>query len=257
MSRWLKVLPLALALAALSIFTSSCGSGNARVRFVHAIQNGGPMDIDVNGDVEFVDVSFLGVLPNQPGYSNVPSGSDTIEGLETGTTTPVFTDSIGWVGGQQYTVIATGFSQAGTGGSNVVILNIPDNVPSPGFDTVDFRVIHASPSGAGTVDIYVVLNPANGPAGNPSISGLAYEQASAYVTVPYNPNNIENFLGYTVYVTPSGSTTPIFSQSINPSTAQQVRTLILTDNQNGTTMRPAFLELPDNSNTTTNPSNPQ
>ena len=169
------------------------------------------MDIDVNGNVEFVDVAFLGVLPNQPGYTNVPSGSDTIEGLETGTTTPVFTDSIGWAGGAQYTVVATGFSQPGTNGSNVVILSIPDNIPTPPFNTVDFRVIHASPSGAGTVDI-------------------------------------ENFLGYTVYVTASGSTTPIFSESINPSTAGAVRTLILTDTQNGSSMRPAFLELPDNNN---------
>jgi hypothetical protein len=248
MSRWLKVLPLTLALAALSIFATSCGSGNSQVRFVHAIQDGGPMDIDVNGNVEFVDVAFLGVLPNQPGYTNVPSGSDTIEGLETGTTTPVFTDSIGWAGGAQYTVVATGFSQPGTNGSNVVILSIPDNIPTPPFNTVDFRVIHASPSGAGTVDIYILLNPATGPTGTPQITGLAYEQASAYVEVPFNPNNIENFLGYTVYVTASGSTTPIFSESINPSTAGAVRTLILTDTQNGSSMRPAFLELPDNNN---------
>ena len=40
MPRWLRVLPLALATATLSIITASCNStSQAEVRFVHAIQD--------------------------------------------------------------------------------------------------------------------------------------------------------------------------------------------------------------------------
>src|ERR1017187_7992552 len=104
MSRWLKALPLTLALAALSIFAASCGSnGPAQVRFVHAIQDGAAMDIQVNGSQVFTDISFLGVLPNQPGYTSVPSGNDTIQGFLTGTTTVGFNaTNVTWGAGAAY-----------------------------------------------------------------------------------------------------------------------------------------------------------
>src|ERR1039458_3032275 len=101
MSHLLKALPLTLALAAVSIFAASCGSSTpAQVRFVHAIQDAGALDISVSGPnvpstQEFTDISFLGVQPNQPGYTTLPSGSTTIQGFSTGTTTnPVFSNSL-------------------------------------------------------------------------------------------------------------------------------------------------------------------
>ncbi len=252
MSRWLKALPLTLALAALSMFAASCSSsGQAQIRFVHAIQDAAPLDIDVSttnvsSTREFSNIAFLGVQPSQPGYTSVPSGRDTIEGVLTGQTTEVFSDTVTWGGGAQYTVIATGFSQIEPVGSNVVILSIPDNIPTPPLGEVGFRVIHASPSGPGTVDVYILLNPATGPAGNPAISGLAYTQASGYVLLPYNPNNLPTPPGFTVYVTASGSTTPAFSELINPE-GGAVRTLVLTDAQTGNPpkMNSTFLELSD------------
>ena len=174
------------------------------------------MDIDVsNPNVspkqEFTNVSFLGVQPNQPGYTSVPSGGDTITGFLTGTTTQVFSDTVGWSGGQAYTVIATGFSQTGANGSNVVILSIPDNIPSPPAGEVSFRVIDASPSGPSLVDVYIELNPSTGPGLPITIQSLAYTQASGYVSFAFNPNNEPNPPGYTVYVTASGSMKPIIS----------------------------------------------
>jgi len=242
MSRWLKALPLTLALAALSIFAAGCGgSSNAQVRFVHAIQDGAAMDIDINGTQEFTGIAFLGVQPTQPGHTSVPSGSDLIEGFLTGQTTVAFNSTrISWNGSQKYTVVATGFV---ANGQNAVILSLPDNIPSPS-NQVAFRVIHASPSGPGTVDVYILLNPATGPTGNPAISGLAYTQASSYVSLAYNPNNNNNFLGYTVYVTASGGTQPILTESINPPDGA-VRTLVLTDVQGGKSMNSTFLELSD------------
>jgi hypothetical protein len=251
MSRWLQALSFTLALAALSVFATSCGSSApAQIRFVHAIQDAAPLDITVTGSdtrsaQEFTGISFLGVQPNQPGYTSVPSGGDTIKGVLTGTTTAVFSDTAGWASAAHYTVIATGFSQTGTNGSNVVLLSVPDNIPTPPPGDVEFRVIHASPSGPGTVDVYIELNPNNGPGLPITIQGLPYMQASNYVSFVLNPNNASTPPGFTVYVTASGSTQPIIIESINPSTAGAVRTLVLTDVQNGTTMNPSFLELSD------------
>lgn len=253
MLRWLKALSGTLALAALSIFAASCGSnGPAKVRFVQAIQDAGPLDVDVSNTNEvnttqtFPDISFLGVQPNQPSYTSVPSGSVTIAGFLTGTTTKVFSNTLGLSSGAQYTEIATGFSQPpSTNGSNVVLLSILDFIPTPPTGDVGFRVIHASPSGPGTVDVYILQNPNAGPIGAPVFSALAYTQGSGYVFLPFNPDNETNPPGFTVFVTTSGSTVPIIAEGINPATAGAVRTLVLTDVQDGTTMSSSFLELSD------------
>ncbi|MGD0213244.1 MAG: DUF4397 domain-containing protein [Terriglobales bacterium] len=258
MSRWSKALSLrfmsalfvalaCFALAFLSIFAASCGNtGPARVRFVHAIEDAGAMDVDINGSQDFVDISFLGVLPNQPGYTSVPSGNDTLEAFATGTSTEVFTSTLGLGASVDYSVVATGFSKTGTDGSNVVLLSIPDNTPTPPAADVGFRVIHASPSGP-TVDVYIELNPSNGPVAPIAIQGLAYTQASKYVFLVYNPDNDQPPPGFTVYVTQSGSLTPIIAEPINPGALGAVRTLVLTDVQNGNppAMSSSFLELSD------------
>jgi Domain of unknown function (DUF4397) len=256
MSRLLKALPLTFALAALSIFSASCGSSNApaQVRFVHAIQDAGALDIAVTGPntastPEFTHVSFLGVQPTQPGYSSVPSGGDTIAAVSTGTTTPVFSATATLGAGAHYTLVATGFSQTLPIGSNVTLLEISDNIPTPPSGDVEFRVIHASPSGpdgkGGAVDVYIELNPNTGPGLPIAIQGLTYTQASKYVTFTFNPNNATPPPGFTAYVTASGSTTPIFAYPLNPSVAGAVRTLVLTDVQNVKTMNSTFLELSD------------
>jgi hypothetical protein len=251
MSRLLKALPLTFALAALTIFAASCGSNApAQVRFVHAIQDAPALDINVTGPntasmPEFTHVSFLDVQPPQPGYTSVPSGSDTIAGVLTGTTTPVFSATTTLGAGAHYTLVATGFSKILPIGSNVTLLEISDSIPTPPSGDVEFRVIHASPSGPPSVDVYIELNPNTGPGLPIAIQGLTYTQASNYVTFAFNPNNATPPPGFTVYVTASGSTIPIIKELLSPSTAGAVRTLVLTDVQNGSTMNSTFLELSD------------
>ena len=252
MSRLLKALPLTLALAVLTIVTASCGTSSApaQVRFVHAIQDAATLDIDVTGPntastPEFTHLSFLDVQPAQPGHTSVPSGSDTVAGVLSGTNTPVFTSTVGWGAGANYTVVATGFSKTGKNGSNVVLLSIPDNIPTPPSGDVEFRVINASPS-VPKVDVYIELNPNIGPGLPIAIQGLAYTQASNYLTFVFNPNNSTPPPGFTVYVTASGSTTPIYiTENLSPSTAGAVRTLVLTDAPTGGTMNSTFVELSD------------
>jgi len=256
MPRWLKALCLAFSLVALILLPSCSSSGQAKVRFVHAIQDAGALDIEVYGTndgagtIEFSDLAFLGVLPSQPGYTTLDSGSNAIEGFLTGTTTVGFIrNDVNWSGGIDYTAVATGFSKTGTPpGSNVLILSIPDNNTAPASGDVEFRVIHASPSGPSGVNVYIQPNPSTGPTGTPAISNLIYTQASGYISVAYNPNNVTPPPGFTLYVTTTAGAI-IFSEAISPAEGA-IRTLILTDIQNTklqgvSAMQPSFLELPD------------
>ena len=83
------------------------------------------------------------------------------------------------------------------------------------------------------MDIYIELNPSTGPLLPITIQGLQYTQASKYVSFAFNPNNDNPPPGFTVYVTAAGSMQPIISESLNPATAGAVRTLVLTDVQDG------------------------
>jgi hypothetical protein len=250
MSRGFKILPLALALAALSIFTAGCGSSNpvpAQVRFVNAIQDtaqyGTALDITVAGTKEFTDVPFQGFQPSS-GYTKIVSGGSALQGIQTGTTTPVFIADISLTASAQYTLVATGFA---TSGRVVLISALDNNLPPPNGQE-NFRVIHASPSGPAAVDIYIVpvgsTNPITPPA---TISNVAYRSASAYASVAYNPNFVQGF-NYTMFVTATGTTSPVlFSQTLSAGTssAGSIRTLVLTDQQNISQLNPSALVLND------------
>jgi len=254
MFSWLKALSLTLAVAALGIFAASCGSSNsqAQIRFVHAIPDAQALDIivygpqQINGWQLFADVGFRGFLPSA-GYTNVLSDTNTIKGWVNPTdTTSVFSDPVNWGAGLHYTVIATGLSATGTIGGSVVLQSILDDNSPPASGYVEFRVINASPhSPPGGVDVYIDPIPVQG-LGSAVISGLVYQQVSKYVSLVFfpgnNPNNINN--GYELYVTQSGSTTPIINQYLGPAD-NTIHTLVLTDVQGGNAMNPSAMELTD------------
>ena len=241
MSRLFKAMPLTLALSALSILTASCGSSNnpAQARFVNAIadtaQYGTALDIEVAGTKEFTDISFQGFQPTS-GYTEIASGGSALQGIQTGTTTPVFIADISLTASTQNTLVATGFAI----NNRVVIISASDNNLAPANGKVEFRVINASPSGPngipGAVDIYMV--PVGSNAGLTSatliVSDLGYRSTSPYALVDYNPNSAQGF-NYTMFVTATGTTTPILitqSLTAGSSSAGAIRTLVLTDEEN-------------------------
>jgi hypothetical protein len=237
MSRCFKALPLTLALVALSIVTASCGSSSnnpAQVRFVNAIpdtsQYGTALDIDVAGTKEFTDVPFQGFQPSS-GYTKIVSGGSALQGIQTGTTTPVFIADISLNASTQYTLVATGFA---TSGKVVLIPAVDNNLPPPNGNE-NFRVINASPSGPAAVDIYIVPVGSTTPITPPAtISNVAYRSASTYASVAYNPNFVQGF-NYTMFVTATGTTTPILitqTLTAGSTSAGAIRTLVLTDQQN-------------------------
>jgi len=235
MLRLLKALPLALALAALTAFVG-CNSGSStKARFVNAIYNtrtyGGAVDVYVNGANDFPGVTFATVSP-ATGYRSVPPGNDTFEAYESpNDTTPVFTDSLTVSSGEQ-TLVAIGQDEG-----TLVFMSFPDDNTAPAAGNVNFRVINASDAQE-AVNVYIEQTPSNPPIGCPSqcptISSLAQHSASGYVTLS-NPGT-----GWTIYVTPTGSTTPLPGWSSGFSTGDfggpgvaSIRTLVLNNDQNG------------------------
>ncbi|HLB93423.1 MAG TPA: DUF4397 domain-containing protein [Terriglobales bacterium] len=237
----LKSLLLALAVAALSLITISCNpSSTAQVRFVHAIEDAGALDIEINDSKIFSDVSFTDLQP-LTGYKGAPSGVDTMTGVVSGTTTEAFfVPNVKLFEGNEYTVVATG-TVVNTDSAVVLVSLDNDNVPNNG--TVNFRFINAAPDGPATgVDIYVM--PAQEPLQSPpTVSGLNYQQTSAYINVPYNKQGS----GFVIYVCTTGTTTPLFSQalSVGGPTQGVIRTLILTDQQKVEALNPLFVVLND------------
>jgi len=248
---FVKALPLILALAILGLFTASCNSSNnAHVRFVNAIAdtedygNTG-LDIDFNGTKEFTDVAFSGIQPTS-GYTPVPSGSVTVNGLETGGTNVIFSlPGVDLSSGTDYTLVSTGNVLE----TNVKIISPADNNTAPANGSVNFRVINASPSGPGgggaAADVYVLQIPNDGIVGEtPQISGLAYDTTSSYVTVPFNSGGE----GWSLIVTVHGGTTPFMNTTINnfgSATTGAICTLVLTDQQEGNQMNSSPIYLND------------
>src|SRR5580692_3515119 len=241
MPRWLNALPLVLATATLSIIAASCNStSQARIRFVHAIQDADALDIDFNSTKKITDIAFTNVQPSS-GYIVVPNGLVTIEGFLASTETEAFSVSnVKLVAGNEYTVVATGFDVNTNG---VIILSPVDNNTEPPNGVIDFRVINASPSSPGPLDIYIQQSQVQGLTPPATISAIPYEQTSKYLPEPYNTNGG----GYTVYVCTAGSTIPIFSQNIpvGGSNEGSIRTLILTDQPNVDELNPQLVVLND------------
>jgi hypothetical protein len=237
MLRLLKALSFTLALATLAVFVG-CNSGSStKARFVNALWNtaayggsNGPLDLYVNGAKDFSGVTFATVSPGA-GYASVPPGSDTFEAYESpDDTTPVFTQSLTVSSGEQ-TLVAIGQAYG-----TFFFMSFPDDNTAPAAGNVNFRVINASDAQQ-AVDVYIEQTPSNPPIGCPSqcptISSLAQHSASGYVTLS-NPGT-----GWTIYVTQTGSKTPLPGWFNGFSTGDfggpgiaSIRTLVLT-NQDG------------------------
>jgi hypothetical protein len=261
MLRWLKALPLTLAIAALIVFATfaaSCGSTNSQARFVNAIADDTQsLDIEFNGTKAFGGVGPFAASGST--YVSIPTGSDKIQGFASDApppAAPVFTvtnSPISFNSGSQYTVVATGLL---ANGGSVTITAPVDNNTEPQLGKVNFRVIDASPAyNVGPVDVYIIPNNAAGTpsctlgndCGAPTISGVSSPKSSTtpysgYVPVGYNSIGP----GYTMYVTVAGTTNVLSGWSggfpigeIGSVTVGSIRTIVLVDNPGGNGMSEA------------------
>jgi uncharacterized protein DUF4397 len=247
----LKPVPLTVVIAALSIITTGCATNSAQGRFFNALQNtnayGGPnaaIDVEVNQVKVFSGLAFA--TPSST-YTNMASGNDTFEGFESSSsdTVPVFNNLTGnLTGGGQYTLIVAGLS-GGSGPFAPTLIYQHDNNDVPPANMAEFRVINASPDSPPSVDVWIIPEPTGGPSGtcssqstnNCPISALAYTNISPYKTFQAVSG------GFGLFVTLHGSTS-LVARTVVPGTAGSITTVVLVDNQNGSSMSqtPVILE---------------
>jgi len=249
MSRWLKPLPLTVAIAALSIITTGCATNSAKGRFLNALQNtnayGGPgatIDVYINQTKIF---SSLGFASPSSTYTNIASGNDTFEGFESPADTSLVFNNLteNLAGGDQYTLIAAGLA-GGSGSLAPQLIYQHDNNDVPPANTAEFRVINASPDSPPSVDVWIIPEPTTGPevscSSNPNCvySGLAYTNISKYIQLTAVSG------GFGFFVTFHNSTSLIAKTTV-PGTDGSITTLVLVDTQNGSFMSPTPVILED------------
>jgi hypothetical protein len=235
MLRLLKALPLVLALATLSIFNASCGSGgNAHVRVINAIDatNQLPLDVDINGNKDFPNVGTGGVYPTQTtpaSYVSVPSGSVTIQAFNAGSTTnPIFGSGITGTlsGSTDYTLLLGGFLSTSP---NAYLITDNNTVPTAG--NLEVRIINGSALSAASGGISASIYQGGQSPPSPQVTNLGLGQASTYVVLPFEQGQqyfIEAFL--------AGNPTPLFTFGFTPggsSTAGSITTLVIVDTVGG------------------------
>ncbi|MFY9559870.1 MAG: DUF4397 domain-containing protein [Terriglobales bacterium] len=229
MFRMLKILPLLLALGTLGVFTTSCGTGHSKVRLVHASPDAPNVDVAVDGKTVVTDLAFGGVSPASD-YLTVTAGTRKVEVRTTGTTTDLINSNVSFGSQKAYTVLASGFL------ANIAAIVLTDDNSAPANGNFKLRIVHVSPSGPASVDVYVVPPGTDITGVTPTISSLAYGQASGYQTAAAASTE--------VIITAAGNKTAIIDQTYNL-TAGQVRTLVVLDNAPGGSVNPIPLELPD------------
>jgi Domain of unknown function (DUF4397) len=240
MLRWLKVLPLLLALAAFGVFATGCGTDHSQVRLVHAVSDGPSVDVAVDSKTVVTNLGFGSVSPTS-GYLTVTAGTRKVEVRATGTTTDLINSSISFASGKQFTTIASGFETPPIQGAPpVAAVVLTDDNSAPSSGNVKLRIVHAAPEG-GTprnLDVYIVPPGTDISSMSATISGLAFGQASAYQTVPPASNQI-------IFTDPTdASKTPIINQTLTLA-AGQIRTLVTLNVQGGLTIATTPLVLND------------
>jgi Domain of unknown function (DUF4397) len=246
MFRLLKALPLTLAVAALSIIAIGCGSGSsAKVRVVNAIPDASAnLDININGTKDFTNVQFDAVYPTQTtpaSYVSVPSGSDTIEAFNTGTTSsPVVAPTTASLSGStQYTVLLGNYLNKSP---QAYLMTDNNTVPTTG--NVEIRVINGSAlanAESTGIDVFIYQTGLQ-PPGTPQISALPLGSASSYQSLTW-----ESSYHIDVYITniPAKQLSFDLPQGGSSGTAGQITTLVIMDNPGGASIDPFPLVMVD------------
>lgn len=200
-----------------------------RVRFVNAVADplrADRLNVTVAGTPLAVNIAFgvaapnPSVQPNPAPYYPVYVGSWPVIARRTAdTTVTVLNQNIDVAASRDYTVLAVGTS-AGVSG---VVLTDDNTAPADG--SVRLRLVHASPSSAAAVDLYVTAAATDIGTVSPSASNVVFKGTSAYLTLAAGT--------YRVRVTAPGSKTPLVDATTGALATGAVRSFILLDKAAG------------------------
>jgi hypothetical protein len=241
-SRAVAVRSLAGLAAAASLALSACGTTDApgplqptqpfgRVRFVNLITDPArvPVNVTLEGVIFGVNLAYGGTTPSSlpaPStaiYSAVYAGTRTMLVRRTADTT-VTLATIGFpvTADQDRTVYATG----GTGGGAVTNFITTDDNAAPAAGQVRVRVVHLAPA-AGAVDVFVTAVGADLALATPTLTNVAVNSASAYLSVPAGTYQVRLVPAGTAPASRAAAATNLIPSAALP--ANGARTIIAAD----------------------------
>lgn len=231
----LRAIACGLALAATACGEESLPTGvvpnqaTGRVRVVNAVSDPTRADrvnITVAGTPLAVNIAYggvapaVGVQPNPALYYPVYGGSWPLAVRRTAdTTVKVLDHSLTIAANTDYTVIALGQ----TAPASALVLT--DDNTAPGAGSIRLRVVHASLSTPGAVDVYVTAASADISTITPTAAGVALRSATPYLSLAAG--------AYRVRVTAAGSKTPLLDTTLAALTSGSVRTVLFLDRAAG------------------------
>lgn len=189
MNRRLSHVLRVLAATALtfSMVGVASASEHAMVRVLHASPDAPAVDVYVDG----VKVAALTNVPfgTISGYLDIPAGDHNVKVYATGTTTgPVIDANVTMASGGRYTIAATNALAS-------IAAQVTRDEPSADCEGAQVRVIHFS-ADAPTVDVAT----AGAAPADAVVKGLAYPNASGYISLPAGSYDLEVRLAGTTTV---------------------------------------------------------
>lgn len=189
------------------------GSGNSQVRVLLASPGESNVDVVINGSVVATDLLYGAATS----YISVKSGSVRIQLEPTGTTAPFFDQTISASKSGQYTLVVDNFS------TSLSSFTLTDDATTP--TNINLRVVNAAP-GLPTADVYIVPQGTSISSVAPTITNLAFGQASTY-------QSLTTAGAYEVYFTQPGTTFAFIDTGAISLVTGQNRTLVTMDTQFG------------------------
>lgn len=211
--------------AVIALITAvSCGGGSssdkADLRVLHAAVNQSGEDVLVDSKVV---ASSLGYSANT-GYLSVNPGSRHVQVEPSGTSSPIFDQTLTLTASTETTVILEGLT-------SVTGIVLTDNNTTPASNTAMVRVVNASPS-MGTADVYII------PAGSsltgitPTVSSLALGSASSYQSLTISTTSGASN-SFEVLFTQPGTTLTFMSTGAFALSSGQIRTVVALNSLSG------------------------
>lgn len=209
--RKLWILPLFLLITSAGLLMTACGSSSStRVRLLNAFPSTTTLDMLIAGKTVSSGVAYGAAS----GYTSVSSGSQTLQVEPTGSSSPLFDETINLASGSQSTILAT----------NTAATVFTDNNTAPSGGNFSVRAIDASAS-LGTTDVYVVLAGTDISTVSPTFSSVGFSSASGYQSLA--PGS------YEVIFTLPGQKFALITTSAMSFSAGQVRTVVALDGLTG------------------------
>lgn len=222
---------LLLAAALAALFVSGCGgsdsssgSGPSRLRVIHASQDAGSLDVEVQGAPFATELNYGGSFPSGGlSAASVASGANFVTVLESGTSTVLDDISASFEAGHTYTVVAAGLR---TGPTADALRTIAIDEPTNELNTANTyaRIVHASPN-VGAADVYITGLDDSIATATPTVQNLSRYGVSGRIALPTG--------AYRIRVCPTGSKTPKINITATGTAGQYVVGVLENDDSDG------------------------